>query len=162
VHCLLVDRVPNVAAAALAEDSNESSPVGKAAASAGPGRGHNRHPRGRLYSHVTQYKSISDCLDSLSSVNAELLAMSGPRNPYQGKLGVIEEGALADFAGSREDRREAFTGETTGRVLSCETGLIPLVKPVTGSPKPNHPPDHLAQLSVLLIGKMRPQKFGDR
>jgi hypothetical protein len=88
--------------------------------------------------------------------------MSGPRNPYQGKLGVIEEGALADFAGSREDRREAFTGETTGRVLSCETGLIPLVKPVTGSPKPNHPPDHLAQLSVLLIGKMRPQKFGDR
>jgi imidazolonepropionase-like amidohydrolase len=23
--------------------------------------------------------------------------MSGPRNPYQGKLGVIEEGALADL-----------------------------------------------------------------
>ena len=26
---------------------------------------------------------------------------------------------------SREGRREAFTGETTGQVLSCETGLIP-------------------------------------
>jgi imidazolonepropionase-like amidohydrolase len=25
------------------------------------------------------------------------LAMSGPRNPYPGKLGVIEEGALADL-----------------------------------------------------------------
>ena len=25
----------------------------------------------------------------------------------------------------REGRREAFTGETTGQVLSCETGLIP-------------------------------------
>jgi len=30
------------------------------------------------------------------SVNAELLAMSGPAQPYQGKVGVIEEGALAD------------------------------------------------------------------
>src|SRR6516225_9862936 len=26
---------------------------------------------------------------------------------------------------SREGRREAFTGETTGQVLSCETGLLP-------------------------------------
>ena len=32
-----------------------------------------------------------------TSVNAELLVMSGPRNPYQGKLGVIEEGSLADL-----------------------------------------------------------------
>jgi imidazolonepropionase-like amidohydrolase len=29
--------------------------------------------------------------------NAELLALSGPRNPYPGKLGVIEPGALADL-----------------------------------------------------------------
>lgn len=29
--------------------------------------------------------------------NAELLAMAGPRNPYPGKLGVVEEGALADL-----------------------------------------------------------------
>src|SRR5712691_4847072 len=38
--------------------------------------------------------------------------------------------AMGDFhllflATSREGRREAFTGETTGQVLSCETGLIP-------------------------------------
>ncbi|GLS29188.1 hypothetical protein SAMN04488498_14710 [Mesorhizobium albiziae] len=32
-----------------------------------------------------------------TSTNAELLALSGPRNPYPGKLGVIEEGALADI-----------------------------------------------------------------
>ena len=32
----------------------------------------------------------------------------------------------SDARGSaRESSREAFTGETTGRVLSCETGLIP-------------------------------------
>ena len=29
--------------------------------------------------------------------NAQLLTLSGPRNPYPGKLGVIEEGALADL-----------------------------------------------------------------
>jgi imidazolonepropionase-like amidohydrolase len=29
--------------------------------------------------------------------NAQLLALSGPRSPYQGALGVVEEGALADL-----------------------------------------------------------------
>ena len=29
--------------------------------------------------------------------NAELLALSGQRSPYVGKLGVVEEGALADL-----------------------------------------------------------------
>ncbi len=29
--------------------------------------------------------------------NAQLLELSGPRNPYPGKLGVVEEGALADL-----------------------------------------------------------------
>jgi imidazolonepropionase-like amidohydrolase len=29
--------------------------------------------------------------------NAELLALTGPRNPYPGRLGVVEEGALADL-----------------------------------------------------------------
>jgi imidazolonepropionase-like amidohydrolase len=29
--------------------------------------------------------------------NAQLLALSGPRNPYPGKLGVVEEDALADL-----------------------------------------------------------------
>ena len=32
-----------------------------------------------------------------TSTNAELLALSGLRNPYPGKLGVVEEGALADL-----------------------------------------------------------------
>jgi imidazolonepropionase-like amidohydrolase len=29
--------------------------------------------------------------------NAQLLALSGPRNPYPGALGVVQEGALADL-----------------------------------------------------------------
>jgi imidazolonepropionase-like amidohydrolase len=34
----------------------------------------------------------------MTSVAGEMLALSGPRNPYpDGKLGVIEEGAYADL-----------------------------------------------------------------
>jgi imidazolonepropionase-like amidohydrolase len=32
-----------------------------------------------------------------TSTNAELLALSGKRSPYPGKLGVVEQGALADL-----------------------------------------------------------------
>ena len=32
-----------------------------------------------------------------TGTNAELLQLSGPRNPYPGKLGVVQEGALADL-----------------------------------------------------------------
>jgi imidazolonepropionase-like amidohydrolase len=37
-------------------------------------------------------------LKQLTSIAGEMLAMSGPRNPYKaGKLGVVEEGAYADL-----------------------------------------------------------------
>jgi imidazolonepropionase-like amidohydrolase len=45
---------------------------------------------------VTWY-APAEVLIMATSTNAELLAMSGPRNPYPGKLGVVEEGALADL-----------------------------------------------------------------
>ena len=32
-----------------------------------------------------------------TGTNAKLLEMSGNRNPYPGKLGAVEEGALADL-----------------------------------------------------------------
>jgi imidazolonepropionase-like amidohydrolase len=32
-----------------------------------------------------------------TGTNAELLALSGKRSPYPGKLGVVEEGAFADL-----------------------------------------------------------------
>jgi len=38
-----------------------------------------------------------EALRSMTSVNAELMAMTGSSNPYPGKLGVIEEGAYADL-----------------------------------------------------------------
>ena len=32
-----------------------------------------------------------------TGTNAELLGLSGERNPYPGKFGVVEQGALADL-----------------------------------------------------------------
>jgi imidazolonepropionase-like amidohydrolase len=39
----------------------------------------------------------AEILVMATSTNAELLALCGKRNPYPGKLGVVEEGALADL-----------------------------------------------------------------
>ena len=39
----------------------------------------------------------AEALAMATSANGELLALSGLRNPYPGKLGVIEQGALADL-----------------------------------------------------------------
>ena len=39
----------------------------------------------------------AETLKLVTHDNAELLALSGPRNPYPGKLGVVAEGALADL-----------------------------------------------------------------
>jgi imidazolonepropionase-like amidohydrolase len=53
--------------------------------------------QGLMLTHLTRWYGNADVLKMATSVNAELLAMSGARNPYPGKLGVIEEGALADL-----------------------------------------------------------------
>jgi imidazolonepropionase-like amidohydrolase len=53
--------------------------------------------QGVLLSHMSRWYSNADALRMATSGNAELLATSGPRNPYPGKLGVIEPGAYADL-----------------------------------------------------------------
>jgi len=53
--------------------------------------------QGFMLAHLTRWYDNVDILKMATSVNGELLAMSGPRNPYQGKLGIIEEDALADL-----------------------------------------------------------------
>ena len=45
----------------------------------------------------TRWYTPAETLAMATANNGELLAMSGKRNPYPGKLGVIEEGALADL-----------------------------------------------------------------
>jgi imidazolonepropionase-like amidohydrolase len=46
---------------------------------------------------LTRWYTPAEALTMATSTNAELLGLSGPRNPYPGKLGVVEEGALADL-----------------------------------------------------------------
>jgi imidazolonepropionase-like amidohydrolase len=46
---------------------------------------------------LTKWYTPAEVLKMATADNAELLTLSGPRNPYPGKLGVIEEGALADL-----------------------------------------------------------------
>jgi imidazolonepropionase-like amidohydrolase len=53
--------------------------------------------QGLMLTHLARWYNNADILKMATSVNAELLAMSGPRNPYPGKLGVVEEGAFADL-----------------------------------------------------------------
>ena len=52
---------------------------------------------GKQLAKMTRWYTSAQVLKMATVDNAELLAMSGPRNPYPGKLGVIEEGALADL-----------------------------------------------------------------
>jgi len=53
--------------------------------------------QGELLASLTRWYTPAEVLAMATSVNAELLALSGLRNPYPGKLGRIEEGALADL-----------------------------------------------------------------
>lgn len=53
--------------------------------------------QGAQLAKLTNWYTPYEVLKMATSTNAELLAMSGPRNPYPHKLGVIEEGAYADI-----------------------------------------------------------------
>ena len=53
--------------------------------------------QGAMLATLTRWYEPVEILRMATGVNGELLAMSGPRNPYPGKLGVIEAGALADL-----------------------------------------------------------------
>lgn len=48
-------------------------------------------------SRLVQWYTPAEILIMATSGNAQLLAMSGARNPYPGKLGVVEEGAYGDL-----------------------------------------------------------------
>jgi imidazolonepropionase-like amidohydrolase len=50
-----------------------------------------------MLTHLANWYTSAEVLRAATSVNAELLALSNLRNPYAGKLGVIEAGAFADL-----------------------------------------------------------------
>ena len=53
--------------------------------------------QGAQLAKMTRWYTPAETLVMATSANGELLALSGLRSPYRGKLGVVEEGALADL-----------------------------------------------------------------
>ncbi|MFM9049457.1 MAG: amidohydrolase family protein [Actinomycetota bacterium] len=53
--------------------------------------------QGEQLAKMVRWFTPAEILMMATRANAELLALSGPRNPYPGTLGVIEAGAIADL-----------------------------------------------------------------
>ena len=68
-----------------------------------------------------------EILVQATSRAGELIALAGPRNPYPGKLGVIEEGAYADLLlvnGTPLENIELVSHPETSFVLIMKDGMI--------------------------------------
>ena len=46
---------------------------------------------------LVRWYTPAETLVMATGTNAQLLGLSGKRNPYPGKLGVVQQGALADL-----------------------------------------------------------------
>ena len=53
--------------------------------------------QGELLATMGKWYTPPEALRMATSANGELLKLSGPRDPYPGKIGVVETGALADL-----------------------------------------------------------------
>ncbi len=53
--------------------------------------------QGAMLAGMGRWFTPAEVLRQATSINGELLTLSGKRSPYKGKLGVVEEGALADL-----------------------------------------------------------------
>ena len=53
--------------------------------------------QGAILAKMVRWYTPAEALEMATADNGELMALSGFINPYPGKLGVVEEGALADL-----------------------------------------------------------------
>jgi len=53
--------------------------------------------QGAQLAKMSRWYGAAEVLRMATSLNGELCALAGPRNPYPGKLGVVEKGAWADL-----------------------------------------------------------------
>ena len=71
--------------------------------------------------------AASEILKMATAANAELLSLAGPRNPYPGKLGVLEEGALADLIlvdGNPLEKVQLIEDPATNFVIIMKDGKV--------------------------------------
>jgi imidazolonepropionase-like amidohydrolase len=79
------------------------------------------------FTNRTKWFTPVEILRQATSINGELMALSGPRNPYPGKLGVVEQGALADLLlvdGNPLENIELMTDSENNFVLIMKDGVI--------------------------------------
>ncbi len=53
--------------------------------------------QGHMLTLLTNWYTAAEALEMATATNGELLQLTGLRNPYPGRIGVVEEGALADL-----------------------------------------------------------------
>ena len=83
--------------------------------------------QGAILATMKGWYTPFEVLKMATSDNAELLAMSGPRNPYPKKLGVIKEGAYADMIlvdGNPIQNLDLVTDPEKNFVLIMKNGVI--------------------------------------
>jgi imidazolonepropionase-like amidohydrolase len=83
--------------------------------------------QGKQLAKMIRWYSAGEVLTTATSVNAELLALCGDRNPYPGRLGIIEPGAFADLLlvdGDPLTRIELLADPDRSLVLIMKDGTI--------------------------------------
>lgn len=83
--------------------------------------------QGAKLAKLVRWYTPAEVLRMATSTNAELLALSGPRNPYPGKLGVVEAGALADLIlvnGNPLEEIELITNPAENFLIIMKDGKI--------------------------------------
>jgi imidazolonepropionase-like amidohydrolase len=83
--------------------------------------------QGAILASLVRWYTPAEALAMATSSNAELLALSGERNPYPGKLGVVQQGALADLLlvdGNPLENIELIANPARNIVLIMKDGRI--------------------------------------
>ncbi len=83
--------------------------------------------QGAQLAKMKRWFTPAQILKMATKTNAELLAMSEPRNPYPGQLGVVAEGALADLLlvdGNPLESIDLLSVPETSLVVIMKDGVI--------------------------------------
>ncbi len=83
--------------------------------------------QGTMLTHLIRWYAASEILQMATSGNAELLSLSGPRNPYPGKLGSVEVGAFADLVmidGNQIDNINLIANPEENLIVNMKDGKI--------------------------------------
>lgn len=83
--------------------------------------------QGAILASLVQWYTPAEALAMATGTNAELLALSGERNPYPGKLGIVAQGALADLLlvdGNPIDNIQLITTPDQSFVVIMKNGKI--------------------------------------